>query len=75
MWHFVNNICGISSATFVISIYLPWTLPTIAITDLGEIATRELASKHKPYGLKENKKIAKMGGHAAKVAKEDIEKI
>ena len=34
----------------------------VALTDLGEVATRELAKKHKPYGLKQNKKIAKMGG-------------
>lgn len=46
----------------------------VALTDLGEIATRELAKEHKPYGLKENRKIARMGGHAAKVAREDIEK-
>ena len=46
----------------------------VVLTDLGEITTRELAKKHKPYGLNENKKIAKMGGHAAKVAREDIEK-
>ncbi len=46
----------------------------IALTDLGEIATRELAKEHRPYGLEENKKVAKMGGHAAKVAREDIEK-
>ncbi len=46
----------------------------VALTDLGEIATRELAKKHKPYGLDENRKVAKMGGHAAKVAREDIEK-
>ena len=46
----------------------------VALTDLGEIATRELTKKHKPRGLKENRKFAKMGGHAAKVAKEDIEK-
>lgn len=46
----------------------------VTLTDLGEIATRELAKKHKPYGLDENKKVAKMGGHAAKVAREDIEK-
>lgn len=26
----------------------------VALTDLGEIATRELAKEHKPYGLKEN---------------------
>ncbi len=46
----------------------------IALTDLGEAATRELASVHKPLGLKENKNIAKLGGHAAKVARDDIEK-
>ena len=38
------------------------------------LTTRELAKEHKPYGLKENRKIAKMGGHAAKVARDDIEK-
>ena len=26
----------------------------VVLTDLGEIATRELAKKHKPQGLKEN---------------------
>ena len=46
----------------------------VALTDLGEIATRELAKKHKPYGLEENRKVAKLGGHAAKVAREDLEK-
>ena len=46
----------------------------VALTDLGEIATRELAKKHRPYGLEENKKVANMGGHAAKVARDDIEK-
>ncbi len=46
----------------------------VALTELGEIATRELAKEHKPYGLEQNKKIAKMGGHAAKVARDDIEK-
>ena len=46
----------------------------IVLTDLGEIATRELAKEHRPYGLKENRKIAKIGGHAVKVARDDIEK-
>ena len=45
----------------------------VALTDLGEIATRELAKEHKPYGLEENKRIAKMGGGVAKVARDDIE--
>lgn len=46
----------------------------VALTDLGEIATRELAKEHKPYGLKENVKVAKMGGNVAKVARNDLEK-
>ena len=45
----------------------------VALTNLGEIATRELAKKHKPYGLEQNKKIAKMGGNTAKVARIDLE--
>lgn len=28
----------------------------VALTDLGEIATREPAKEHRPYGLDENKK-------------------
>ena len=46
----------------------------VALTDLGEIATRELAKKHKPQGLKENRKIAKEGGEVAKTARDDLEK-
>jgi len=46
----------------------------VALSDLGEIATRELAKKHNPYGLEQNKKIARMGGNTAKVAREDLEK-
>lgn len=45
----------------------------VALTDLGEIATRELAKKHKPYGLKENKKVAKAGGEVAKTARDNLE--
>lgn len=45
----------------------------VTLTDLGEIATRELAQEHKPYGLKENIKIAKMGGNVAKVARDNLE--
>ena len=46
----------------------------VVLTDLGEIATRELAKEHKPYGLEQNKMIAKMGGSAAKAARDNIEK-
>lgn len=45
----------------------------VALTDLGELATRELAKEHKPYGLEANKKIAKAGGNVAKVARDDLE--
>lgn len=45
----------------------------IILTDLGEVATRELAKKYNPYALEENKKIAIMGGNTAKIAKDDIE--
>ena len=46
----------------------------VALTDLGEIATRELAKEHKPYGLTENKEIARRGGSIAKGAKENLER-
>ncbi len=45
----------------------------VALTDLGEIATRELVKTHKPHGLKENKEMAKAGGNVAKVAKDNLE--
>ena len=45
----------------------------VVLTDLGEIATRELAKEYKPYGLDNNKKIAKLGGGAAKAARDNIE--
>ncbi len=46
----------------------------VILTDLGEAATEELAKKHKPQGLEANKKIAQLGGHAAKSARDDLEK-
>ena len=46
----------------------------VILTDLGEITTRDIAKKEKPVGLKENLKVAKRGGGAAKVAKEYYEK-
>lgn len=46
----------------------------VVLADLGEIATKELAKEYRPFGLEQNKKVAKMGGHAAKVARNDIEK-
>lgn len=46
----------------------------VALTDLGEIATRELAKEHKPYGLKQNRQIAKRGGNIAKITRDNLEK-
>ena len=46
----------------------------LILTDLSEETAKRLAEKHKPQGLDQNKKVARMGGHAAKVAREDIEK-
>lgn len=43
----------------------------VTLADLGEIATREIAKKHKPQGLKENIEIAKQGGSVAKNARID----
>ena len=46
----------------------------VVLTDLGEIATRELTKKHKPFGLEQNKTVAKAGGQVAKTARDDLEK-
>lgn len=46
----------------------------VTLTDLGEIATRELVKEHKPYGLKENREIAKRGGRIAKNTRDNLEK-
>ncbi len=46
----------------------------VVLADLGEETAKELAIVHKPYGLEENKKIAKTGGNTVKVARDDLEK-
>ena len=46
----------------------------VILTDLSEETTKRLAEKHKPQGLEQNKEVARKGGHAAKVAREDIER-
>ncbi len=38
----------------------------IALTDIGEITTRDIAKKEKPLGLKENMNVARRGGNVAK---------
>ena len=45
----------------------------VLLADIGEITTRELAKKHKPYVLSENRKIAKVGGEVASNTRKDIE--
>ena len=45
----------------------------VALTDLGEIATRELVKEYKPHGLSENKEVARRGGNIAKVTRDNLE--
>lgn len=45
----------------------------LILTDLSEEATKRLAVKHRPQGLKENIKVAKIGGNVAKVARDNLE--
>ena len=40
---------------------------------LAETATKDITNISNPQGLEENKKVAKRGGHVAKVAKETLE--
>ena len=46
----------------------------VTLADLGEIATRKIAKKHNPQGLKENIEIAKRGGKIANNARVDLER-
>ena len=45
----------------------------VAITNIGEIATREIAKNEKPIGLSENRKAARRGGGVAKRTKDFFE--
>ena len=45
----------------------------LILTDLSEEATKRLASKHKPQGLKDNIKVAHVGGSISKVARVELE--
>ena len=46
----------------------------VTLADLGEIATREIAKKHNPRGLKENIEMARRGGKIANNARVDLER-
>ena len=45
----------------------------LILTDLSEEATKRLAQKQKPQGLKDNIKVARIGGNVAKAAREQLE--
>ena len=45
----------------------------VALADLGEIATREIAKKKNPQGLNANIEVAKRGGKIAGNARKDLE--
>ena len=46
----------------------------VLLTDLGEIATRDIATTEHPQGLQENIKVAKRGGQVASDARKSYEK-
>ena len=46
----------------------------VLLTDLGEVATRDIAMTENPKGLSENMKVAKIGGQIAKDARDSYEK-
>lgn len=46
----------------------------VALANIGEIATRDIAISERPKGLKENLKVAKRGGGVAKGARDVYEK-
>ena len=46
----------------------------VALTNIGEIATRDIAREEHPQGLKDNLNVAKRGGGVAKGAKDLYEK-
>ena len=45
----------------------------VAITNIGELATREIAKNEKPIGLSDNRKVVKRGGGVAKRTKDFFE--
>ena len=45
----------------------------ILLTNIGEVATRELTNTHNPIGLEQNKLMAEVGGGIANNTKKDLE--
>ena len=46
----------------------------VLLTDLGEIATRDIAKTERPQGFNENMSVAKRGGEVANDARKSYEK-
>lgn len=46
----------------------------VLLSDLGEVATRDIAKNEQPKGLKENLIVAKKGGEVARDARKSYEK-
>jgi len=46
----------------------------VALTNIGEIAARDIAKEERPLGLQENIKVAKRGGSVARAARNTYEK-
>lgn len=46
----------------------------VLLTDLGEIATRDIAKTERPQGFNENMSVAKRGGKVANDARKSYEK-
>ena len=46
----------------------------VLLTDLGEIATRDIAESERPRGFRENMKVARKGGQVANDARKSYEK-
>ena len=46
----------------------------VTLADLGEEATKRIAAKKKPLGLKNNVEVCKIGGNVAKIARDELEK-
>lgn len=46
----------------------------LALNTLAEAATTEISKHRNPQNMSENRQVAQSGGHAAKIARQDIEK-
>ncbi|MBP3799418.1 MAG: phage antirepressor protein, partial [Bacilli bacterium] len=47
----------------------------MALIDIGELTTRDIAKNEKPNGLEQNRQVAKRGGSVAKKTKDFYEEV